>query len=153
MQRSTREFHVGDLVSVTTGHMLSYRNAEGVLDLVDFVTGYVHTEAQLSPATEGVTPWLVRQYPWLDDVLPPKFTNETQVWEFVNAMAYEHGTWLVVEAMPKGMYTVKTPVERLAAAFSSGRSLPFVVDFENYDAVDRVLDDLSKNLDTGRSGA
>jgi hypothetical protein len=36
---ATREFHLGDVLSITTGVLVSPRRMEGVSDILEFMTG------------------------------------------------------------------------------------------------------------------
>lgn len=64
-------FHISDVLSVTTGHLVSSRGMEGVYDILNFLTGddlYTH---QLPRAMRECEPWLRTQFPRLmrDDPL------------------------------------------------------------------------------------
>jgi hypothetical protein len=58
-------FHISDVLSVTTGRLVSSRHIEGVYDILNFLTGdnlYTH---QLPRAMDECEPWLRTQYPQL----------------------------------------------------------------------------------------
>ena len=58
-------FHIGDVLSVTTGRLVSARHIDGVYDILNFLTGdnlYTH---QLPRAMEECKPWLRSMFPAL----------------------------------------------------------------------------------------
>jgi hypothetical protein len=59
----TKRYHVGGLLSVTDGRLVSPTHINGVYDVVDFVTGQAHMTHQLGRACDQVKPWLLRQHP------------------------------------------------------------------------------------------
>lgn len=60
-----KTFHISDVLSVTTGSLVSSRHIEGVYDILNFLTGddlYTH---QLGRAMNECGPWLRTQFPQL----------------------------------------------------------------------------------------
>jgi hypothetical protein len=67
-----REFHLGDILSVTTGRLVSPRHIDGVYDILNYMTGenlYTH---QLPRATEACAGPLLAQHPDLADARIPE---------------------------------------------------------------------------------
>jgi hypothetical protein len=69
-----KSFHISDVLSATTGRLVSSRHMEGVYDILNFVTGdnlYTH---QLPRAMRECEPWLRTQFPTLfpDDPITAK---------------------------------------------------------------------------------
>ncbi len=59
------KFHIGDILSVTTGKLLSPKRMEGVYEILDFLTGeglYTH---ELPHASKFMTPYVLKQLPQL----------------------------------------------------------------------------------------
>lgn len=107
----TRSFHLGDLLSVTDGHLVSPRHIDGVYDLVDFVTGEAHMTHQLARAVDVVKPWLLDQHSWLADVdVPDVFNSEEQVLTWLVGATEKYGATHDVKAMPLGMYVGREPL-------------------------------------------
>lgn len=116
-----RHFHIGDLLSLTAGRLVSPRHMDGVYDLIDFVTGVPHFTHQLPRAAREVAPWLLRQHPWLEQVqvdfnVPADASKEeaaalVAVW--LARVADEHGAEHVVRTMPEGMYLGREPLAEL----------------------------------------
>ncbi len=106
MTARTRSFHVGDLLSVTTGYLVSPRHFDGIYDVVDFVTGLPHMTSQLPGAVERIKPWLLEQHPWLDQVEMPEnaFESEADFQAWMRPVVERFGEQHQVEAMPEGAY-------------------------------------------------
>lgn len=62
----SRQFHLGDALSITTDFLLSPRGMEGIYDLLNFMTGDQLFTHQLPRAQKECRPWLLRQHPQLD---------------------------------------------------------------------------------------
>jgi hypothetical protein len=63
-----RQFHIGDILSITTGHLVSPRHIEGVYDILNFMTRDNLFTHQLPRASRECAPHLLRQHPMLDHV-------------------------------------------------------------------------------------
>jgi hypothetical protein len=61
-----KRYHIGDVLSVTTGRVVSPRHVDGLVDILQFMTGERLYSHQLPRAIENCKPHLVTQYPWLD---------------------------------------------------------------------------------------
>lgn len=66
-----RDFHVSDVLSITTGRLLSTRHMEGVYEILNFMTGDNLFTHQLPRAAEACKPALLAQYPHLVDLVEP----------------------------------------------------------------------------------
>ena len=58
-----KSFHISDILSVTTGRLVSSRHMDGIYDILNFLTGdslYTH---QLPRAMRECAPWLRSQFP------------------------------------------------------------------------------------------
>lgn len=117
----SKSFHLGDLVSVYTGTLVSPDHIGGVYNVCDFVGGQAHMTHQLPRASQAIRPWLLAQHPWLSDVEVnldiPDGADRDEAWLIVS-------TWLgqatarwgehhEVEAMPFGMYVGREPIAEL----------------------------------------
>lgn len=72
-----RTFHLGDVLSVTTGKLVSTRHIGGVYDILGFMTGEQLYTHQLPRACREAAPEILRQHPELADIDPPTLTPET----------------------------------------------------------------------------
>lgn len=75
-----RDFHLGDILSVTTGLLVSPRHIEGVYDILDWMTGDNLFTHQLPRAARECRDPLLRQHPDLADVqFPDEFDGKEHV--------------------------------------------------------------------------
>lgn len=58
-----RAFHLGDILSITSGYLLSPRHMDGVYDILNFLTGDELLIHQLPRAAEAAGPFLLGRYP------------------------------------------------------------------------------------------
>jgi hypothetical protein len=109
-----REFHLGDLLTITDGHLVSPSHIGGVYEIVDFVTGQQHMTHQLPRACGEVKPWLVQQHPWLADItVPDGLDTWEKVFEWLEGPSQKYGGLHQVESMPEGMYVGREPITEL----------------------------------------
>lgn len=119
--RPSKAFHVGDLLSVTDGRLVSPNHIGGVYEVVDFVTGEAHMTHQLPRVSEVVRAWLLEQHPRLADVVfdfevPDGSTNDQAkaiVAAWLAGVVREHGEMHDVEPMPLGQYVGREPLAEL----------------------------------------
>lgn len=75
MNGRTREFHLGDILSVTTSHMVSPRHVDGLCDLLGWMTGenlaFEENWHQLSRLSDECAGSLLAQHPDLAQVTVP----------------------------------------------------------------------------------
>lgn len=115
----TRAFHLGDLITVVTGRLVSPGHMGAVYEVCDFVTGEAHMTHQLPRASKTVTPWLLEQHPWLADIEVPDFDFPSGisqddagriVADWLAGPVAQHGEQHEVTAMPFGMYVGRDPI-------------------------------------------
>lgn len=61
----TKQFHLGDVLSIITGRLVSPRRYEGVYDLLGFITEGKRSTRPLEQARVECRPYLVEQFPQL----------------------------------------------------------------------------------------
>lgn len=114
MAADRRTFHIGDLVSVTTGCLVSPNHMGGVYEVVDYITGQAHMTHQLPRGSQEITPELYRQHPWLADVTVPESVNdEHSALSWLAWLITKYGEWHEVEPMPLGVYVGREPLAEL----------------------------------------
>lgn len=60
-----KPFHIGDILSITTGRMVSPRHMEGIYDILNYMTGDNLFTHQLRRAADACKPALLEQHPIL----------------------------------------------------------------------------------------
>ena len=136
-----KEFHLGDVLSITTGRLVSSRHIDGVYDILNFMTGDNLFTHQLPRASRECEPYLLMQFPQLAtpemdaavakldkelrnlDVVPSHRRND-KAKEIVSKWLAEqiavYGETLSVEPLPKGfIHEVKNPIDELENMMNS----------------------------------
>lgn len=99
---TAKRFHIGDLLSVSTGCLVSNDHIGGVYNILNHMTEdelYTH---QLPLACDAMKPELLQQHPWLKDVAKPtqKLSTEADCVAYVASVANVHGEWHDIESAP-----------------------------------------------------
>jgi hypothetical protein len=97
----TREFHLGDILSVITGRILSPRHIGGVIDLTNFMTGENLEMTAVPRGTDECAGRLLEQHPDLAEVQAPDFGGSQE------AVA----KWLAVEVARYGAWRKVAPLD------------------------------------------
>lgn len=106
----TRDFHLGDILSITTGRLVSPRHVDGIYDILNFMTRDNLFTHQLPRACDECKPYLLRQHPQLKEVDASKVDCDNwQEWLAEQVAAF--GEYLSVEQIPMDDHTVKGPLQ------------------------------------------
>ena len=65
---NTKEFHVGDILSITTGRLVSLKGMDGVYEILNYMTGEILHTVGIPRAADDALPYLIQQLPWLVEV-------------------------------------------------------------------------------------
>lgn len=79
MNQEQRLFQLGDILSITTGKLVSKRHMEGVYDILNFMTRDNLFTHQLGRASSECKPALLQQHPQLGAVTGAEFGDELMV--------------------------------------------------------------------------
>lgn len=127
-------FHVGDLLTVTTDRLVSPTHMDGLYRLVGYMTGVPHFTHQLPRGCDACKPSLLRQHPWLADVVVPEdFSTEESVMTWLANVASEHGEFHQVEPLPPEAYIAQNPIVELADKLEPGRVIPVLHEDQDRD--------------------
>jgi len=74
----SRDFDLGDILSITTGALVSPRHIDGVYDILDYMTGDQLFTHQLPRAATTCQGPLLAQHPQLADVQLCEFTGSNE---------------------------------------------------------------------------
>lgn len=113
MNQEQKLFQLGDILSITTGKLVSKRHMEGVYDILNFMTRDNLFTHQLGRASVECKPALLEQHPQLasvtgDDVTPENFK------EWIEAQCAEFGDELLVRQLPEHGHEFIDPMSELA---------------------------------------
>jgi hypothetical protein len=111
----TKRYHLGDILSITTGRLVSPRHMDGVYDILNFMTGddlYTH---QLPRAADECRPYLAKQFPQLSKIdLSKVGEGFKQSWEsWLADQVKEHGEYHDVRTMPMDDHDQIDPITEL----------------------------------------
>ena len=128
---STREFHLGDILSITTGRLVSPRHMDGIYDILNFLTGDNLFTHQLPRAAGECQGPLLAQHPALADVEDlDKFGDEDGALEvkdavdrWLAAQIAIYGETLPVTALAAEDHTYIDPITELQAKVSAGTEI------------------------------
>jgi hypothetical protein len=109
---TTRCFHLGDVLSITTGKLVSPRLIDGVYDILNFMTGDNLFTHQIPRASRECEPHLLRQHPQLATVSTESV--DAQTWRsWLDAQVQQFGEYLDVEPIPQDDHVRKEPLTEL----------------------------------------
>jgi len=112
---STRKFHLGDVLSVTTGRLVSPRHMDAVYDLLNFMTGDNLFTHQLPRACDECAPALLEQHPDLKAVeVPAEFRDTAHVGEWLAEQVVRCGEYRMVAPLAEGDHTRIDPLTELS---------------------------------------
>lgn len=110
----TRDFHIGDILSITTGFLVSPRRMDGVYDILDYMTGEDLFTHQLPRAAETCRPSLREQHPDLAAVETPEhFDGPEHADRWLGALVLEYGETRPVAPLAHGEYQARNPIQEL----------------------------------------
>lgn len=113
-------FHLGDILSVTTGVLLSPERMGGVYKILGFMTGESLFTHQLPRAAKQCRPWLVKQFPQLAGINVPELQpGDVDAW--VQKLAARVGERFDVQKPPSGENGPKCPVQEAVELFGKDR--------------------------------
>lgn len=123
---AARRFHLGDILSITTGQLVSPRHIDGVYDILNYMTSDNLFTHQLPRASRECAPYLLKQHPALagldtTDVGP-------QTWRsWLDAQVRKFGETLPVEPLPAHAHEFIDPMSELAEKVHPDRIIPIMV--------------------------
>lgn len=135
----SKAFHIGDILSITTGRLVSPRHMEGVYEILNYMTGDNLFTHQLPRASNECKPHLLRQHPKLadadvspldklaDDTAPDARRSLIDGWMRMQVAAF--GETLLVEPIPQDDHERKNPWDELVEMRGSDEGvIPVVID-------------------------
>ena len=123
-----RKFHLGDVLSVTMGRLISPRHIDGVYDILNFMTGDDLFTHQLPRANDECKPFLLEQFPQLatpemdfavaelGEMLKTKSgktEKEKLVAGWLAKQVAKYGEMFAVKPIPSEKYAVKNPIHEV----------------------------------------
>lgn len=109
----TRLYALADILTMTTGRLLSPRGVEAVYAIANYMTGDYLLTHQLPRAAEACGPALLNQHPQLTDVAPPEDIDEPDLLAWLADTERQHGQQLPVTPLAPGTWEHRNPIEEL----------------------------------------
>ena len=108
----TKDFHIGTILSITTGRLLSLDHIGGVYDILGWMTGEDLMTHQLPRASRECEAFLISQHPDLViDV--PTITSEADLIAFLGSLYPTLGEFRPVEPLPTEDHTHIDPIAEI----------------------------------------
>lgn len=117
------EFPLGHVLSITTGALVADNRADGLYEILNYMTGDNLFTHALPRAADVCKPHLIAQHPLLADIDFPRYEFEhrnpnvsAERWcrGWVDDVAQVLGSRLPVEPLPPGVWASKDPFTELA---------------------------------------
>ena len=126
----TRSFPLADVLSVTTGKLLSRRHMDGIYEILSYMTGQSLFTHQLGDACDKATPALLAQHPDLAGVAPAADLDAPDLMAWLVEAERVHGD--MIEVAPIADWEHRDPIEDLCDKV--GTEKVFVVPLPPADA-------------------
>lgn len=120
-----KQFHLGDILSITTDRLVSNRHMDGIYDILSYMTDDNLFTHQLPRASDECKPALLEQHPQLADVgvseldkIPDWQTRSgraAMVGEWLAPLVVQFGEYLDVEMLLPGEHMKINPVAEAEA--------------------------------------
>lgn len=120
-----KKFHIGDILSITTGRLVSPRLMEGMYDILGYMSGEQLWTHQLPRVSRECKPYLLEQHPQLKDVDASNVTPENHKAWLAEQVA-KFGEELPVSRLPWEAHERIDPLSELAEKVHPDRIIPIV---------------------------
>jgi hypothetical protein len=111
----TRKFHLGDILSVTTGRLLSPRHMDGIYEILNWLTGDSLFTHQLPRASRECEEPLLAQHPDLAGIEVPELDGEAEVVAWLAVQVERYGETREVAPLAASDHTHINPIAELHA--------------------------------------
>lgn len=111
---TTKTFHLGDILSITTSRLVSPRHIDGVYDILNFMTGDNLFTHQLPRACDECQGPLLAQHPDLAGIEVPNFGgSESAVKAWLAEQVAIYGEYREVALLAVGAHEYINPLTEL----------------------------------------
>jgi hypothetical protein len=93
-----KKFHVGDVLSITTGKLLSLQGMAGIYEILDYMTDKEHYTHELPNAGNICKPVLLKQFPQLKEETG-EGVNSNNWKDYLKRMEEKYGEFLEVKKL------------------------------------------------------
>lgn len=110
----TERFHIGDILSVTTGVLVSLDHAGGLYNILGYMTGESLMTHQLIRASDECEGSLKAQHPDLADIKVPEIRSEAEMLTFLVSLYPTLGEYREVRPLDAEDHTKIDPIAELS---------------------------------------
>jgi hypothetical protein len=109
-QTEGRQFHIGDIISIITGRLVSPTHINGIYNILNFMTNEDLLTHQLPRAQEECRQYLLNQHPDLANIDFTGFSaNTLDAW--LATQANQYGEYRMARRLPQGYHQFYDPIE------------------------------------------
>lgn len=94
----TKNFHIGDILSITTGVLCFPNLMRGVYDILNFMSNDSLSTVQLGRVADEAKPYLLEQFPWLKSITKDQVAGKTNA-QRIDELSKIHGEYHAVRPM------------------------------------------------------
>lgn len=110
----TKQFHIGTILSITDGKLVSPDHIGGIYAICDWMTGESNMTHQLPRVSREIEPHLRAQFPDLAKIeVPAGLNSEADVIGFLSSLEAVHGTHRDVAPMEADDHTHIDPITEI----------------------------------------
>ena len=135
MHDETKQFHLGDVLSITTGRLVSLDLIGGVYNILNYMTGdelYTH---QLGRASDECKPYLLETHAWLSEIDGDQVTTEN--WkDWLQEQVNLYGEFHAVRPIHQEDHEIIDPLEELASMVDESKIITVQIEPEEPDIPD-----------------
>lgn len=107
-------FPLGDVLSITTGRLVSRDHIEGVYRVCDYMTGHANMTHQLPRVMREAAPIILEQHPELAGIeVPDTIVDEDTLDAWLTPLETAHGATVNLEPMTAEDHTSIDPIAEL----------------------------------------
>ena len=120
----TKKFQIGDVLSITTGALVSHDHMGGIYNILDWMTGETLFTHQLPRAMDAAQPALKKAFPALAEIEFPKYLvngEKDAIFTWVDTQAELYGEWWEVPRLGEGVYVPMDPISEYPLAVMNAR--------------------------------
>ena len=121
-----REFHISDVLTITTGRFVSIRRMEGVYDILNYLTADNLFTHQIPRAMRECAPVLLARHPELAAADPEGMTAENHT-EYLARWVSQFGETMTIWPLADGQHERIDPIAELSEMVDPSRIIPVVV--------------------------
>lgn len=123
----TRRFHIGDVLSITDGHLLSPTAMSGVHKICDWLAGEPVWTHQLMRVADEARPVLYHFFPELHEIeFPEGLSSEEAIAEWLSNIVEQYGEFRDVPQLSRVEHASIDPVLELQNMVGADRVIPVV---------------------------